>query len=83
MINFSAVNPSYPNSCANETITGITGTPTESQFNSNQIAKKFQAHMNETCAQRGFTVEGMRMQPMVFHPTSTTTVNWNGQVWTR
>ena len=39
--------------------------------------------MNETCAQRGFTVEGMRMQPMEFHPTSNTTVNWNGQVWTR
>ena len=57
-------NPSYPNSCANETITGITGTPTESQFNSNQMAQKFQAHMNETCAN---TVEGMRIQPMEFH----------------
>ena len=38
--------------------------------------------MNETCAQRVLLLR-MRMQPMVFHPTSTTTVNWNGQVWTR
>ena len=83
MINFSAVNPAYPNSCGNETITGITVTPTESQFDSNQMAQKFQAHMNETCAQRGFTVEGMKMQPFEFHPTSSITVNWDGQVWTK
>jgi len=83
MINFSAINPAYPNSCANETITGITVTPTERQFDSNQMAQRFQAHMNQTCIQRGFTVKGLKMQSMEFHPTSSTTVNWNGQVWTK
>ena len=83
MFSFSAINPAYPNACANETITGLPSTTTPQQFDANPIAQKFQAHMNQTCAQRGFATQGVHMQPLTFHPTSTITINWNGQVWTK
>ena len=43
MFNFSAVNPMYPNACANETITGLPADTTASSFNSNQYGEKFGA----------------------------------------
>ena len=83
MHTFSAINPAYPNACANETITGLPSTITPQQFNANKIAHRFQAHLNQTCAQRGFATQGFHMNSLTFHPTSTTTVNWDGQVWTK
>jgi len=83
MFNFSAINPLYPNACANETITGLPGTTTAASFDSNPMAKKFGALLGKTCASRGFTEKGHMFHPMVFHPTSGITINWNGQLWTK
>ena len=83
MFSFSAVNPMYPNACANETITGLPADTTASSFNSNPMAKKFGALLGESCSSRGFTEKGVMFHSMTFHPTSNVTVNWNGQVWTK
>ena len=83
MFSFSAVNPAFPNACVNETITGVPSTITPQEFDANKMAQKFQAHMNQTCAQRGFPTQGVHMQSFTFHPTSNITVNWDGQVWTK
>ena len=82
-MNFSAVNPMYPNVCANETITGLPASITPASFNANPMAKKFGARLDESCASRGFSGKGRMLHPMVFHPTQDVTVNWNGQLWTK
>ena len=83
MFSFSAVNPSFPNACVNETITGLPSTTTAETFNSNEIAKHFNALLNTTCASRGYSTEGTHLPSQTFHPTLHTTVNWNGTVWTK
>ena len=83
MFSFSAINPSFPNACVNETITGLPSTTTPKSFDSNKMAKHFNALLNTTCASRGFSTEGAHIPPQTFHPTSDVTVNWNGQVWTK
>ena len=83
MFNFSAVNPMYPNVCVNETISGLPSDTTSKGFDSNEMAKKYGALLNKSCAVRGFTQKGTMFHPMVFYPTPNVTVNWNGQVWTK
>ncbi len=82
-MNFSAVNPMYPNVCADETITGLPASMTPALFNANPMAQKFGAILDQSCASRGFTEKGSMFHPMVFHPTQDITVNWNGQLWTK
>ena len=78
----SAVNPAYPNACANETLTGIPAGLTQSQLDSNPIASRFGAELNVDCASRGFSTKGVNMGPKNVHFGSAT-VAWNGQVWTK
>ena len=83
MFNFSAINPLFPQACVNETITGLPSTTTKSGFDSNSMAKKFNALLDVSCADRGFGTQGAYIHSMTFHPTSNVNVYWNGQVWNK
>ena len=78
----SAINPAFPNACANETLTGVPSGLTQSMLDSNPIASKFSAELNKTCAARGFATKGAFLGGQTMH-FGNVTVQWNGQVWTK
>ncbi len=77
----SAVNPSFPNACANEVVSGVSGL-TQATLNSNPVAAKFGAELNASCASRGFATKGAVLKPQTMH-FGAATVQWDGQVWTK
>mgnify|MGYP004062447393 CR=1 len=77
----SAINPSYPNACVNEVVSGVSSL-TQSTLDSNPIASKFGAELNVSCASRGFATKGAALSPQTMH-FGPATVQWNGQVWTK
>ena len=78
----SAVNPQFPNACANEVLSGVPAGLTQATLNANPVASKFGVELNTSCASRGFSSKGASMGPHTMH-FGPATVQWNGQVWTK
>ena len=78
----SAVNPSFPNACANEVLSGVPAGLTQDKLDASPVASKFGVELNVSCASRGFTTQGAKLGPQTMH-FGPATVQWNGQVWTR